>query len=33
MRLHTKITQFTLAAFLFGATFACFAQAPEHKSA
>jgi hypothetical protein len=26
MRLHTKTTQFTLAAFLFGATFACFAQ-------
>ena len=26
MRLHTKTTQFTLAAFLFGATFAGFAQ-------
>ena len=26
MRLHTKTTQFTLAAFLFGAIFACFAQ-------
>ncbi len=26
MRLHTKTTQFTLAAFLFGATFACFAH-------
>ena len=26
MRLHTKTTQFTLAAFLLGATFACFAQ-------
>jgi hypothetical protein len=26
MRIHTKTTQFTLAAFLFGATFACFAQ-------
>jgi hypothetical protein len=26
MRFHTKTIQFTLAAFLFGATFACFAQ-------
>ena len=26
MRLHTKTTQFVLAAFLFSATFACFAQ-------
>lgn len=26
MRFHTKTTQFTFAAFLFGATFACFAQ-------
>ena len=26
MRLHTKTTHFTLAAFLFGATFAGFAQ-------